>query len=156
MANGEWRIGMIVDRPVDQFISGPEGMAGRYDLGGVLLSVDAPISSRRAFWTNIANPAFGGISSSQYRGRSRSAKYRQLHAAFVNRARLSEGTRNAPAFGGAGRYLAGARFAACSRAVRGLGKNASRLDTIASGQVREMMPFAIRYSPFAKARSALQ
>ena len=154
IANGEWRIGMAVDRPIDQFIPGPEGMAGCHDLGRVLLSTDAPISARRIVRVDVANQALCWIRSGQYCGRSWAGKHRQLRAAFANLTGFSERTGNASAFGGARRYSAGTRFAAGSRPVRELGQNASRFDTISAGQAREMMPFAIRYSPFAKARSA--
>src|ERR1700712_4794962 len=143
---------MTFDRTIDQFVSGPESMAGRHDLGGVLLSVDAPISSGRVVRVDFANQASGGISSGQHRGRARAGKYRQLRAASAHLAGFLEGVGDAPAFGRTCRYRAGNRFAADSRPVRELGQDASRVDTVAAGQVRKMMPFAIRHSLFAKAR----
>ena len=149
VANGEWRIGMAVDQPIDQFVSGPEGMAGCYDLGRVLLSVDASISSRRTVRTNIADQARSGVGSSQCCGRSRAGKYRQLRATSANLTGLFERAGDASAFSGACRYPSSAGFAAGSRAVRELGQNASRSDTFATRQVHKMMPFTIRHSPFA-------
>src|ERR1700686_3237879 len=128
---------MIVGRSIDQFVPGPEGMAGRYDLGGVLLSVDAPISPRGALRIDITDQARGGLGSSQYRGRSRARKYRQLRAASSNITGVSEGDGNASAFGGSRRYHARAGSAASSRAMRELGQNDSRFNTIAAGQSRE-------------------
>jgi hypothetical protein len=154
IANGEWRIGMVVERFIDQFVSGPEGVARCHSLGGALLPTDAAISSRRAVRIDVANQARSGVGSGQHCGRSRAGKYRQLRAASANLAGLSERAGNASAFGGARRYSAGAGFATGSRSVRELGQNASCFDTVAAGQGCEMMPFAIRHSPFAKARSA--
>ena len=145
---------MTFDRTIDQFVSGPEGVAGGHDLGGGLLSVDAPISSGRAVRIDVANQAGCGISPGQHCRRSRARKHRELHSASANLSGLLDGTGNASAFGRTCRYRASARFAASSRPVRELGKNASRIDAVAAGQVREMTPFAIRYSLFAKARSA--
>ena len=157
--NSEWRIGMAVDRSIDQFISGPEGLAGRHDLSGGLLSIDASISSRRTVWIDVADQARGGVGSSQHCGRSRSGKYRQLRATSPNITGLFERAGNAPAFGGARRHTASAGFAAGS--VRELGQNASCFDPVAAGEGREMKPLAIgysllatRHSLFAKARSA--
>src|SRR5258708_8668790 len=147
---------MAVDRSIDQFIPGPEGMAGCHDLGGVLLSVDAAISSRRTVRIDIANQTRSGVGSSQYCGRSRARKHRQLRAVPANLAGLFERVGNASAFGGTCLHPAGAGFAASSGAVRELGQHAPRFDTVAAGQGGEMTPFAIRYSLFAKARSAPQ
>src|SRR5213080_4532091 len=146
---GEWRIGMAVERPIDQFIPGPEGMAGCHELGGVPLSIDAAVSSRRTVRIDIANQARRGVSSGQDCGGSRARKYRQLRAASANFAGFFERVGNASAFGGTRRHPAGARFATGPRAVRELGKNASRIDTLAAGQGCEMKPLAIRYSLFA-------
>jgi hypothetical protein len=154
VANGEWRIGMMIERPIDQFVSGPEGVAGCHDLGGVLLSIDTPMSQGRVVRTYIADRASVRVGTGEYCGRARAGKYRQLRAASANLAGLSERAGNASAFGGARRYSAGAGFATGSRSVRELGQNASCFDTVAAGQGCEMMPFAIRHSPFAKARSA--
>src|ERR1700722_141059 len=146
---------MAVDRPIDQFLPGPEGVAGCHDLGGVLLPVDASIPSRRTVRTDIANQARGGVGSGQYRRRPRARKYRQLCATSENLTGLFEGARNSHAFGGAGWCFADARSATGSRPMREPGKNASCFDTVAAGEGRHLMtPFAICYSLFAKARSA--
>src|SRR5256885_7945176 len=145
---------MMFDRLSDQFVSGPEGVAGRHDLGRVLLSIDAPVPPRRAVWTDVADQASGGIGSRQYRGRAWAGAHRQLRSASANLAGLSEGTGNTSDTSRTRRYFTLARSAAGSRPMRELGQNASCVDTVAAGQVREMMPLAIRYSPFAKARSA--
>src|SRR5258708_33481161 len=146
---------MTVDRPIDQFIPRPEGMAGCHDPGGVLLSTNARISSRRTVRIDVTDQARGWVGPSQYCGRSRAGKHREFRAVSANLARLAERARNASAFGGARRHPAGVGFATDSRAMRELGQNASRSDTVAAGQGGEMIPFAIRYSLFAKARSAL-
>src|SRR5450631_1942865 len=117
MANGEWRIGMIFDRPIDQFVSGPKGVAGCHDLGRVLLSVDAPISSRRVVRIDIANQAGSRVSTSQYCGRSRSREYGQLRAASANFTGVSERVGNTSPPGGASRHPADARFATGSGSV---------------------------------------
>jgi hypothetical protein len=156
VANGEWRIGMAVDRTIDQFVSGPEGVAGCHDFGRVLLSTDAPVSSRRTVRTDVANQARGRIGSGQYCRRPWAGKYRKFRAASANLTRLFKGAGNTSAFGRARRYPSGARFTDSSHSVRELGQNASCFVTLTAGQVREMIPFAIRYSPFAKARSASQ
>jgi hypothetical protein len=79
---------MIIERTIDQFVSGPEGMAGCYDLGRVLLSIDAPISSRRAVRVDIANQTVSGVGASQHRGRTRPRQYGQ----FVQHLRVSQGS----------------------------------------------------------------
>src|SRR6266536_1948893 len=136
---------MIFDRLSDQFVSGPEGVAGRHDLGRILLSIDAPVPSRRAVWTDVADQASGRIGSRQYR-RAWAGAHRQLRSASANLAGLSEGTGNTSDVSRARRYFTLARSAAGSRPMRELVQNASCIDTVAAGQIREMMPFAIRYS----------
>src|SRR6476646_6805619 len=140
---------MAVDRPIDQFIPGPEGMPGCHDLGRVLLSVDATISARRVVRIDVANQARGGIGSSEYRGRSRAREYRQLRAVPANLARFFEGARNAPAVGRACRHPASALFATGSRAMRESWQNASCLNSVAAKQGDKLMPFAIRHSLLA-------
>ena len=140
---------MIFDRPIDQFVSRPEGVAGCHDFGGSLLSGDTPISSRRIIRIDITNQASGGIGSGQYCGRARAGKYRQLRTAFANFTGLSERAGDPHAVGRARRHPADTRFGTSSRPMRQLGENASCLDTISAGQVSEMMPFAIRRSPIA-------
>jgi hypothetical protein len=154
IANGEWRIGMVVERFIDQFVSGPEGVAGCHDFGGVLLSIDAPVSPRRVVRIDIADQASSRIGPSQYRGRTRARKYRQLCAAPPHFAGFVEGTRNASDFGRTGRDLAGAGVASGARSMREPRQDGSRLNKVVAGQIDEMKLFAIRYSPFAKARSA--
>src|SRR5438445_3088665 len=139
---------MIVDRPIDQFVSGPQGLAGCYDLGRVLLSIDTPIPSRRTVRVDIANQTVSGVGASQHRGRTRPRQHRQLRSTFADRARFAEGVGNASDFGGAGWHSTVAGFAGGSHALRKLGQDGSRLDTIAAGQVSKMT-FAIRHSPFA-------
>src|SRR5450432_2358109 len=78
MANSEWRIGMAIERPGDQFLSGLEGVAGSHDLGGVLLSADRSISSRRDVRIDIANQASCCIRASEYCRGTWSGKHRQL------------------------------------------------------------------------------
>src|ERR1700730_14939364 len=139
---------MIFDRPIDQFVPGPQGMAGRVGPCGVLLSVDAAVSSRRTVRTNVTSQAGGGIDTSQHCGGARAGQYRQLRTASPYFARFAEGAGDPPDLGGAGRHFACARFADHSDAVRELGEDGSRFDTIAAGQASKMT-FAIRYSPFA-------
>ena len=140
---------MNLERAIDQFISGPEGVAGSHELGRVLLSVDTPVSTRRAIRTDIANQTCVGIGSSQYRRRPWAGKYRQFRAALAHLARLPEGARNTSAFGGARRPAACIRFTDGPRPMRKFGKNAARFDSFVAGQIPEMRPFAIRYSLFA-------
>ena len=154
VANVEWRIGMIIDRPIDQFVSGLEGVARCHDLGRVLLSIDAPISPGRVVRTDIADQASSRVGSGQYCRGARAGKYRQLRAAPSHFARLVEGTRDASDSSRARRDFAGAGVANGARSMREPRQDGSRLDKVAAGQIDEMKPFAIRYSPFAKARSA--
>src|SRR5437763_12258571 len=139
---------MIVDRPIDQFVSGPQGLAGCHDLGRVLLSIDAPISSRRTVRVDIANQTVSGVGASQHRGRTRPRQHGQFRSAFTNLARFAEGVGNASDFGGAGWHPSVAGFAGGSHSMREPGQDGSSFDTIAAGQVSKMT-FAIRYSPFA-------
>src|ERR1051326_2010490 len=146
---------MRIERTIDQFISGPEGMAGRPGFGGVVLSVDAPISTRRDVRVDISDQTRGWLSAGQHRGRSRTGEYRQLRAAFADLARLLERVGNTSAFGATCGHLAGSRPAAGARALRKLRQDDPGLDTVVARQdCRTMKPFAIRYSLFAKARSA--
>src|SRR5882757_2398775 len=128
---------MTFDRPLDQFVSGLEGMAGRHDSGGVLLSIDASFSSRRTVWTDVADQASGRICSGQNRGRTWAREYRKLRSASADITGLLEGTGNASAIGGTRRYSAHTRSVASSRPMREPGQNASCFDTVAAGQVRE-------------------
>src|ERR1700688_3782089 len=147
---------MMFDRPIDQFVSGPEGVSEGQGLGGVLLPIDPPVSPRGAVRTHSANQARGGIGAGQYCGRSWARKYRQLRAVPESLTGLPKGARDAHAFSGAGWCLADAGSSAGSRPVRELGQNASCFDTVAAGKGRHpMTPFAIRHSLFAKARSAI-
>src|SRR5580704_6513897 len=115
---------MAVDRTIDQFVPGPEGLAGCHDLGGVLLSTDAPVSSGRVVRIDVANQARSRLSSGQYCGRSWAGKYRQFRTTSANLTRFSKGIGNAPAFGGACRHPAGGRLATGSGSVRELRQNA--------------------------------
>src|ERR1700730_12938430 len=130
---------MMFDRPIDQLLSGPEGVAGCHGLSGSLLPIDAPISTRRIVRTHIANQTRGGIGSGQYCRRSRARKYWQLLAAPANLAGLFKGAQNAHAFSGASWCHGGAGSAVGSHPVRELGQNASRFDTVAAGKGRYPM-----------------
>jgi hypothetical protein len=154
VANGEWRIGMMIERPIDQFVPGPEGVAGCHDLGGVLLSIDTPMSQGRVVRTYIADRASVRVGTGEYCGRARAGKYRQLRAASSHSAGLTERTGNSSDSSRTRRNIAGAGAANGARSMREPRQDGSRLDTVAAGQIDEMKPFAIRYSPFAKARSA--
>ena len=146
MASGEWRIGMTIEGPVDQFVSGPEGVAGRHDLGGVLLRVDGSISSRRTVRDNFPNQASRRINSCQYCGRARAREYRQLCAIAPGFAGLVKGTGDSSAVGAACRHSRRCRLGHDNGAMRELRQNGSRIDTISAGQIHEM---TIRHSPFA-------
>src|SRR5665213_901164 len=146
---------MAVERTTDQFISGPESVAGCHGLGGGMRCFDAPVAARRTVRTDVADQTCGGIHSGEYRGRSRAGEYRQLRSAFANLTGFSQGTGDTFALGRSRRRAARESFAAASGSMRKLGQNASCSHTVAAGKGRAaMMPFAIRYSLFAKARSA--
>src|SRR5258705_5133759 len=139
---------MIIERAIDQFVPGPEGVAGCHDLGRVLLSIDAPIPSRRTIRFDVANQASRGVHSSQCRGRAWARKYRQFRAVAAGGAGLAQGAGNSSAFGRAHWHPANARIGDGAKSMRELGQNGSRVDTLPAGQVDEMK-LAIRYSPFA-------
>ena len=145
-ANSEWQLGMTFERPVDQFVSGPEGMAGCHVLGGVLLSVDGSISSRRTVRTDLADQTRGSVHSRKRRGRTWARKHRQFRAVAEDIAGVAERAGNSSALGGARWHFGCARSGASLGSMRELGQNASRADTILAGQVHEM---TIRHSPFA-------
>jgi four helix bundle protein len=79
---------MLVERPIDQFVSGLEGMAGRHDLGGVLLSIDTPISTRRALRTDISDQARGRIAPANIA----EGHGREHTGSFVQHLRISQGS----------------------------------------------------------------
>src|SRR5689334_1973972 len=135
---------MMIERPVDQLVSGPKGMAGRHVLSGVLLWIGGSISARRTVWTDIAGQARRRFNPGEYRGRARTGKYRKFRAVPSRVAGLAERTRNAPFVGGAGGNPQRQRSGSCHGAMRELGQNASRADSILAGQVHNM---TIRYSP---------
>ena len=95
MANGEWRIGMRVERTSDQFLSGPAGLAGRHGIGGALLPVDESVSARRAVRNVVADQALGVVYSSQYRGRTRARKHAVVRPVPSHRPRIAQGIGNA-------------------------------------------------------------
>ena len=140
---------MFIERPIDQFVPGPPGVAGCHDLGRGLLSVDAPISSRRAVRTDVADQTRGGIGPGQYRGRAWTREYGQLRSASANLPRIAKGAGDASDFGGTCRHFAIAGIANGTFPMREFGKNGSRVDTVPAGQISEMKSSSIRYSPFA-------
>jgi hypothetical protein len=147
IANGEWRIGMTLERPVDQFVSGPEGVAGCNDLGGVLLSTDVAVPSRRAVWSDCADQTRCGFGAGEHRRRAWSREYRQFRSASANFAGLAKGVGNAHSVGGARRNPGRCQRTAGPRSVRESGQDASRIDSVTTGQAFEMI--AIRHSLFA-------
>jgi hypothetical protein len=95
MANSEWRIGMCIERCSDQFLPGPAGMAGFYDIGRVVLPAHPQPSEGRDVWVDVPNPAGCRLRSGEYRGGARTGKYAKLHSIPPRRPRIAEGVGDA-------------------------------------------------------------
>ena len=88
MANSEWRIGMAIERPGDQFLSGLEGVAGSHDLGGVLLSADRSIPRDEMFGlTSQIRRAAASVPANIAEGHGR-----ENTGNFVQHLRVSQGS----------------------------------------------------------------
>src|SRR5690348_16760771 len=101
MANGEWRIGICVDRPPDQFLPGPDSVAGRDGIGRILLPIDEGVPARRAVRNDLANPALSIVYPGEYRRGAWAREHPVVRAIFAYRARIAQRTRNASAVVGA-------------------------------------------------------
>src|SRR5262245_46898037 len=95
VANGEWRIGMRVERAADQFLPRPARLAGSDDSFGKLLHPYPKISQGRVIRVDEPNTARCDIHSRQHRRGTWTGEYRLVHSASANCSRLTQGTRNA-------------------------------------------------------------
>jgi len=96
IANGEWRIGMNVER-ADQLLSGFEGLAGRNVSCRILLSADQRVSTRGDVRYDISNPPSCFVDPREYRRRARTRGYAYLYTISADRPRLPKGSRDASA-----------------------------------------------------------
>ena len=156
MANGEWRIGMNLERCRDQFLSGLAGMAGCHVAGRELLSSDTKLSQGRDVRINIANPPFGSFHSGQHRGGAWPRAHADIRTISSDFSGLVEGTRNAFVARGTRRCLQPSEHRVAPGTMSGYRKNAPRAySKLAGEELASVTPSSAPYSPFATRHSPI-
>jgi hypothetical protein len=105
MANGEWQIGMRVERTTYYLLQGPAYLAGWNGFSRDLLSARAKIAARGIVRNVFADQTRGVVNPREYRGGTWPRKHSDIRPIPSNRPRLIQGTGDASAIGGAGSFV---------------------------------------------------
>ena len=96
---------MRIERPNDQFLPGPAGLAGRHGIGRSLLSVDEGVSAGRTICDVLANQACILVNSGKHRRRIWAGANAVIRSISPHCTRLTQGTGNTSVAGGTGRIV---------------------------------------------------
>src|SRR6185437_4592549 len=151
MANGEWRIGMNVERSDDKILSRPACLAGGNGVSGAQLPAHSRVPKRGDVRTYCSDPSLGGIDTGEYRGRSRSGEYPIVYPISAYRSGFLERVGDTLTTCGAGRRNDERRDNRANATMRSFGKDDSLAHSIVAGECQEALirMRAIRHSPFA-------